>query len=208
MQKQYSHLEFEIIPESYVLPDDYSKFYEKFNENQHDQNGNNWIVKPSASSRGRGIFITNNLKDIDMDQNCVVSKYISNPFLINSHKFDLRIYIIITSVDPLRVYMFKEGLARFASEKYNHNNPGNKYSHLTNYSINKKNKKFIQNESEDKDDFGYKWSISALCKNLEMAGIDLDLLWSRIYDAVIKTILSAESKIYDHVKRCCSYNSN
>jgi len=130
-----------------------------------------------------------------------VSRYISNPFLINSHKFDLRIYIIVTSFDPLRVYMFKDGLARFASEKYNHADPGNKYSHLTNYSINKKNKKFIQNESEDKDDYGYKWSLSALCKNLEIAGIDLDLLWSKIYDLVIKTILSAEGKMLEQVKR-------
>ena len=181
----------------------------KFNEyKSEDDTFCYWIVKPAALSRGRGIYITNNISDIDVDQNIVVSRYITNPFLINSHKFDLRIYVVITSFDPLRIYMYKDGLARFASEKYSHDNSKNKYSHLTNYSINKKNKKFIQNESEDKDDYGYKWSLSALCKNLELAGIDLDLLWSKIYDLIIKTILCAEDKILDYVKTQCAYKSN
>lgn len=59
-------------------------------------------------------------------------------------------YVLITSFDPLRVYVFNEGLARFSSEPYNAETAKqNKYAHLTNYSINKKNDKYIANVNAD-----------------------------------------------------------
>ena len=58
--------------------------------------------------------------------------------LIDGHKFDLRIYVALTSINPLRLYVYDEGLARFASEAYDTSDLKNIFSHLTNYSINKK----------------------------------------------------------------------
>jgi hypothetical protein len=123
----------------------------------------------------------------------VISRYISNPLLINGHKFDLRIYVLVTSYEPLRVYVFKEGLARFASESYSAKlNKNNKFMHLTNYSINKKNSNFVQNQDKEQDDVGFKWSLSAFCNHLEQVGIDMDLLWSRTYDVILKTLACSE----------------
>ena len=79
------------------------------------------------------------------NSNYVVSEYISNPLLLNGYKFDMRIYVALTSINPLRIYMYEEGLARFATCKYNNNSVSgskSKYMHLTNYSINKKNAAF------------------------------------------------------------------
>jgi tubulin polyglutamylase TTLL4 len=70
--------------------------------------------------------------------------------LLNGYKFDLRIYVTVTSISPLRIYIFEEGLARFATCKYDQSaatqggagSQKNKFMHLTNYSINKKNAVF------------------------------------------------------------------
>lgn len=76
-------------------------------------------MKPTNLSRGRGIYIVDDLHQIQLDDLAIISRYIGNPLLINGHKFDLRVYVLVTSVEPLRIYVFKEGLARFATEEYN-----------------------------------------------------------------------------------------
>lgn len=134
-----------------------------------------------------------------IDESCIVSKYITNPLLINGLKFDLRIYVLITSLDPWRIYVYNEGLARFASEPYQQgaqSSKHNKYAHLTNYSINKKNEKYVPNLTADQDDTGHKWSLAALTKHMEQIGVDMNLLWSKIYDVIIKSLLSVDSAIY------------
>lgn len=117
--------------------------------------------------------------------------------MINGLKFDLRIYVLITSIDPWRIYVYNEGLCRFASEPYSPQNTKlNKFAHLTNYSINKKNEKYIPNLNAEQDDTGHKWSLMALSKHLEQIGIDLNLMWSKIYDVIIKSLLSVDSIVY------------
>lgn len=75
-------------------------------------------MKPENSCQGKGIFLTNSLTKLDKNFPAIVQKYISNPMLIDSLKFDLRIYVLITCVQPLRIFMYNDGLARFATEKF------------------------------------------------------------------------------------------
>jgi tubulin polyglutamylase TTLL4 len=64
---------------------------------------------------------------------------VARPYLINGTKFDLRLYVLLTSVNPLRVYLYDDGLVRFASNKYTNDSSSvsDVFMHLTNYSINK-----------------------------------------------------------------------
>ena len=71
----------------------------------------------------------------------IVQEYISNPLLIDDLKFDIRIYVLMTSIDPLKLYIFEDGLVRFSTEKYSNKleDLANIFIHLTNYTINKVN---------------------------------------------------------------------
>ena len=79
----------------------------------------------------------------------MVQEYIDRPFLIRSLKFDLRIYILLTSISPLRLYLYDDGLVRFATKEYSYKpeDIDNKYIHITNFSVNKNNKEFVYNEN-------------------------------------------------------------
>ena len=94
----------------------------------------------------------------------LVSEYIASPHLINNYKYDLRVYVLVSSYDPLRIYMFNEGLTRFATYEYNTKAKDIKkrYIHLTNFSVNKHSKKFVKNSKAEQDGEGSKWSLSAL----------------------------------------------
>lgn len=75
----------------------------------------------------------------------MVQRYIHKAFLIDKLKFDLRIYVMVCGVDPLRVYFYKEGLCRMATQEYKppaQSNLSNLFMHLTNYAINKFSDKF------------------------------------------------------------------
>ena len=81
-----------------------------------------------------------------------MQEYIPNPYLIDGLKFDLRLYVLLAGIDPLRIFLYDDGLARFATTPYKKvtkDNIKDTFMHLTNYSINKFSENFIFNESTD-----------------------------------------------------------
>ena len=123
-----------------------------------------YIVKPEASCQGKGIFLTKNLKKVlGKDTNYVIQEYLEKPYLIDGLKFDIRLYVVLKSLNPLSVYLFKEGLVRLCTEPYvppNRENYKNMFVHLTNYAVNKENPKFVQAKSLDGENLSHKRSLS------------------------------------------------
>ncbi|GBG28435.1 Tubulin polyglutamylase TTLL5 [Hondaea fermentalgiana] len=173
MQELHGKRHFDFFPQSFVLPADRSEFQRMAKDSLQrqqppatssrpdEETPELWIVKPAASACGRGIYLTDNLAEIPLsggeDGNVLVSRYIANPLLLDQRKFDLRIYVAVTSFDPLRVYIYQEGLVRLTTEEYRNDAESlkNRYVHLTNYSVQKKSKKFVVTESaasRDEDD--------------------------------------------------------
>ena len=113
-------------------------------------------------------------------------------------KFDLRIYVLVTSYSPLTVYMYRAGFARFSSYRYNTNakNLGDNYVHLTNVAIQKTGPGYDAGA-------GCKWPL----RNLKLYllgkyGVEAtDHLFNSIQDICINSLLSVQ-KVMINDKHC------
>ncbi|XP_037808642.1 probable beta-tubulin polyglutamylase isoform X3 [Lucilia sericata] len=190
--KKFGNKEFGFMQRSYIMPDDIEDLRQVWPKNASRQA--KWIVKPPASARGTGISIVNKWSQFPKDRPLVVQKYIERPLLINDNKFDMRIYVVMTSINPLRIYMYKDGLARFASVKYSSelNNLDERCMHLTNYSINKFSENYSKNEDVNACQ-GHKWTLQSLWSCLEARGVNTKRLWATLRNLVIRAIISGEA---------------
>lgn len=191
--------DYNIFPRTWCLPADYGDFqaYCRSKKNK------TYICKPDSGCQGRGIFLSKNLKEIKHGEHMICQQYLSKPFLVDGYKFDLRIYVLVTSCEPLRIFIYKEGLARFATMSYtepSHSNLDDVCMHLTNYAINKHNDNFIRDEMT-----GSKRKLSTLWSWLENNKYDANKLWEDIEDIIIKTLISAHP-ILKHNYRTCFPN--
>lgn len=139
--------QFGIMPHSWILPEEHDEFHEMKSIPINQQKF--YIIKPTNSSCGRGIRVIQGAHKVSQTDESIISTYIDRPLLIKGKKFDMRMYVVVTSYHPLRVYLYEEGLARFATEDYS-NDPKilrNKFVHLTNFSVNKRNvKNYVKND--------------------------------------------------------------
>jgi hypothetical protein len=94
-----------------------------------------WIVKPGGLSRGRQIkvfrdyaeiivYCKTNGHSLDVNPNkeskkkWVVQKYMENPKLLTARKFDFRVWVIVTSWNPYRVFYYVDCYLRLGSCVY------------------------------------------------------------------------------------------
>ena len=80
-----------------------------------------------------------------------------NPLLIGGKKFDMRIYVLVTTYQPLTVYLYRSGFGRFTHHRYSNkiDDIQNTMMHLTNVAI--------QKTAENYDDrLGGKWDLRSM----------------------------------------------
>jgi tubulin polyglutamylase TTLL6/13 len=139
--------------------------------------------------------------------------YVKNPLTISGYKFDLRVYVLIISVDPLRILIFKEGIITFCSTPYETPNPYNPSAYLDSMHFPRTLSHTVSPTSsstssastatasdlpqQDKDK-----PLSWLWQWMESNGGDSDETWSEIKDIVVKTVISAAPSIAHATKSC------
>ncbi len=175
----------DFFPRVYSMPNDYHALQQCAAQNP----GKKWILKPKNSSRGRGIEVVQDIADIPLDNKWMVQEYIDNPHVMNERKYVLRLYVLVTSVEPLRVYLYREGFAKLASEPYNIEDPDNPFSHLTNPDVNATN--------TDADAPVVFVSFAEYRKWLCEEGHDDEALFAKINDLVTLTVIS----VREHMRK-------
>jgi len=168
-----------------------------------------FIAKPRAAARGNGIFLFQvrpadlrapraRLKEVLDSEKMVVQSFLSKPLLIDGYKWDMRVYVLVTNVHPLTVYLYTDGLARFCTDLYEAPEEENlemREMHLTNFSINWESDAF-----EDTEDGGT-GSKRSLRTVLESSVEDGDNIWLQIAECVKKTLLAIGPKMQDNYDR-------
>ena len=197
--------DYNIFPKSWVLPADYGDFQNFIRSKKNKC----YITKPEMGCQGKGIYITKNpQKDINAQEHQVVQQYISRPLLMDGMKFDLRVYVLVSGVDPLRIFVFNEGLVRLATVNYTDpttSNTDEVCMHLTNYAINKHNENFVRptgaQDPEDSSDAS-KRSFAFLRNWLDEQKLPKEEIFKDMHDLIIKTIVTAHP-ILKHNYRTC-----
>ena len=126
----------------------------------------------------------------------LAQRYVAKPLTFHGYKLDLRIYVLLLSARPLRVYWYTDCLLRFATQKYDLDDLENAYSHLTNSSINKNSTSY----GVDKEGIraGCKWSLWRFTREHPDHPLGSPTLWARIKAIVTLTLLSIAADVPDN----------
>lgn len=183
-----------------------------------------FIVKPDGGSQGDGIYLIRDPSDLKLmtasqAKQAVVQEYIQKPLLIDKLKFDIRLYVLIKSMEPLEIYIAKEGLTRFCTEAYQvqcswcpqfyfeavyHVYINNISVFMTVQEPSQKNLSHVfmhlTNYSlnvhsgnfihSDSQNTGSKRTLSSVLYRLAAKGVDIKKVWSDIIALVIKTVIA------------------
>lgn len=134
----------------------------------HYSGANIWLIKPSENNRGRGIQIFNSIssfKSIMTDLisgkaskksrrgTYIIQKYIESPLLINSRKFDIRVWVLVTN--ELKCYWYKEGYIRTSSNEFSieDSSLSDNFIHLTNNAVQKESVEYSKYEKGNQISF-------------------------------------------------------
>jgi hypothetical protein len=138
-----------------------------------------YVVKPDGGSLGVGIaFVEPGDNFVCSPDLCVGQQYIES-YLIDNRKFDLRVYCLLASLRPLRIFVYRDGIARFCAEEVTSTT---KYAKITNIGFNK--------DYHDVQMSDISRLIHDVFGDLEARGIDTSEIWRRIDDVINLTIFS------------------
>lgn len=135
MRRRFGRKRYNYMPETFALPSELRLWMSATVADP----GALWIFKPSFGARGQGIRVLDAVpKDATVaETRAVVQRYIPSPMLYNQRKFHLRLYVVISNLNPLRVLLSHTGMMMVAAEPFSVDQAtfNNQRVHLTNSAV-------------------------------------------------------------------------
>ncbi len=179
-------------PRTYVLPRDYETFQR---EAAAGAGGTLWIMKPTALYGGQGMRIVEDPAAVPCEAGYVVQEYLADPHLVKGRKAHLRLYMLITSIRPMRAYLWNDGLVRIAPEAYRPEAGWleRQAMHITNTALHKGHPDLELADHASKEDEGNVWTQRAFMRHVESEGGDAEAIRARLRDLAARLI-----KVIEH----------
>lgn len=174
-----------VCPQTFIMPKELTELQGQASADPSLK----WIVKPCQLGEGRHISILKASDVLDAESRltdrCVVSEYISDPLLVEMHKIDLRVYVLVSRVEPqVEAFVFREGLVRLCGQEYDLSDGGLQQlaAHISNNSIQTKTARHAS---------GKNWQLQDLWKWLDDGGGPASTItWKRVL-RLVKHVLAA-----------------
>jgi tetratricopeptide (TPR) repeat protein len=160
------------FPVSFVLPEaraallDYAK----------RETGALFIAKPHRGTGGQGITVTRDVTEVADRDDVVVQRYVERPYLVDGRKAHVRLYGLVTSLNPFRAYLYREGIVRFAPDPYDIDDSGlgNVHAHVTNTALHQGHPTLEISKNAAEENIGHIWTLSAYLERMKADGRDVE----------------------------------
>lgn len=181
---------YQFLPKSYILPLQKDQFIQAVAK--HDRKH---IIKPDNGSLGAGIIILEKKMSYSPASYLAIAQEYVESYLIDQTKFDLRIYCLVSSINPLKVFVYRGGVARFCSQPVD--STDSVFSQLTNTAVNKTNPNIQKIESITQ-------MVNDVFEKLKKKNnVDIEAVWKKIDKAITLTILAAYNYLLQGEEEVC-----
>eukprot|EP01025_Chloroclados_australasicus_P011088 TRINITY_DN14802_c1_g2_i1.p1 TRINITY_DN14802_c1_g2~~TRINITY_DN14802_c1_g2_i1.p1 ORF type:complete len:524 (-),score=42.90 TRINITY_DN14802_c1_g2_i1:233-1804(-) len=192
---------FDFVPKSFVMPDQYEELLKYHKQNRGKLT---WIRK---GNKHRGVSIVDPknralLEDADSE---VIVQQLIKPLLIDGRMWDIGLYVAITSVDPLRAYIYDNVLLRHCTQNY------------TDDIENAKRSQYVV-----QDDYSPPWAFPSLRNyfswgfstlnvfraHISDRELDVDWLWIQMQKQILKILVEFQPTLAKFARKYPNGNTN
>ena len=205
--------DYNYIPETYLFPDQKEEIYLKFKD-YHYNAKDVWLLKPARGLMALGIKIVDNYDTIKnyKHSSFLVSRYVMNPLLLNNKKFDMRAYILVTGMNPLKIYFYRDGYIKISVKDFtlDHEHINDGCIHITTSDTNLEcfDGKEYKYDTDIYDAHSHFWSYMHFERYCAKRGINYTEIMEQMKDIFIKTFISLNSDFINIMKERKKYDRN